>query len=194
MAERLDFALCFIPPPPVFSISSLWASWLGTTPNRPPFTLSASQKPHGNHISSPRGIKSPRSKRRLVLLPLSMALGGLGAAMFSSSSPLWSIHMALRKVDIQSMFFASMIVIVLVVLGEPYLPHFHLSSLIFIFSFPPYLVNRTRILHQLISQTLLKPPSGLTSPSSPLGSISDDSMTTMQKIQTTTKSTVFITP
>ncbi|KAK7692461.1 hypothetical protein QCA50_004086 [Cerrena zonata] len=46
-----------------------------------------------------------------------MALGGLGAAMFSSSSPLWSIHMALRKVDIQSMFLASMIVIVLVVLA-----------------------------------------------------------------------------
>ena len=167
---------------------------LGTTQNRPLFTLSASQNPHGNHISSPRGIKSPHSKRRFALLPLSMALGGLGAAMFSSSSPLWSIHMALRKVDIQSMFFASMIVIVLVVLGEPFSPPFPLTFLnptLFISAFP---LNRSSITHQHISQTHPRSPSGLILPNSPSSSISDDSMTTMLKIQTTTKLTVYITP
>lgn len=47
-----------------------------------------------------------------------MAFGGLGVMMFSGPPALWSINMALRKVDLQSLFFASMFVVILVILGE----------------------------------------------------------------------------
>ncbi|KAI0072496.1 hypothetical protein K474DRAFT_1667726 [Panus rudis PR-1116 ss-1] len=46
-----------------------------------------------------------------------MALGGLSAAMFSGSSSVWSLNMPWHKVDLQSLFFASMFAIILVVLA-----------------------------------------------------------------------------
>ncbi|KAI0786736.1 hypothetical protein C8Q75DRAFT_734665 [Abortiporus biennis] len=46
-----------------------------------------------------------------------MAFGGLGVMMFSTHSPLWTLNGALSKVDLQSFFFASMFMIILVVLA-----------------------------------------------------------------------------
>ncbi|KAH8107970.1 hypothetical protein BXZ70DRAFT_1060625 [Cristinia sonorae] len=46
-----------------------------------------------------------------------MAFGGLGVMMFSGPPALWSINMAIRKVDIQSLFFASMFIVILVILA-----------------------------------------------------------------------------
>ena len=54
-----------------------------------------------------------------------MAFGGLGVMMFSGPPALWSINMALRKVDLQSLFFASMFVVIIVILGEHF---YHLVS------------------------------------------------------------------
>ncbi|THH33289.1 hypothetical protein EUX98_g889 [Antrodiella citrinella] len=46
-----------------------------------------------------------------------MAFGGLGLMMFSGPPALWSINLALRRVDIQSLFFASMFLVILVILA-----------------------------------------------------------------------------
>ncbi|TCD61705.1 hypothetical protein EIP91_008035 [Steccherinum ochraceum] len=46
-----------------------------------------------------------------------MAFGGLGVMMFSGPPALWSINMAVRKVDLQSFFFASMLLVILVILA-----------------------------------------------------------------------------
>lgn len=84
----------------------------------PLVTLSVNQATHRNHTTSPRGTATELgSRERLPLLPLSMVFGGLGVMLYGGQSSLSSVERALHKVDIQSVFFATMFVIILLVLG-----------------------------------------------------------------------------
>lgn len=46
-----------------------------------------------------------------------MVFGGLGIMLYGGERPLWAFDKVLDKVDVQSMFFAAMFMIIILVLG-----------------------------------------------------------------------------
>lgn len=91
----------------------------GTSTSRPLVNLSANPSTHP--IRSPRGTathsKPPRKGRR-PFLPLTMVFGGLAVALYAGDLPFAHVRSVFHKVDLQSMFFALIFVVVILVLGK----------------------------------------------------------------------------
>ena len=92
--------------------------WTGTPAGRPPVNLSTNLSPHPIRTTPPRGTATHLApKGRVPLLPLTMVFGGLGVMFYGGQAPLLSPQRLLHKVDLQSMFFFTIFVIIVLVLG-----------------------------------------------------------------------------
>ena len=116
--RRLGRRFALVHPPPSCTTSSS-AFFSGTRFRRPLATVT---NKHSNLPSPPtqrrtatRPSSSPEGAHPLLLIPI-MALGGLGAILLSGH-PSLSLRHVISQVDLRSVFFAVVFVIIVLVLG-----------------------------------------------------------------------------
>ncbi|KAI0930105.1 hypothetical protein AcV5_006899 [Taiwanofungus camphoratus] len=95
--------------------------WPGTLRRCPPATVSTNHINPWNAPPPPRGIATrpgahPAGSRPFFLL-LTMVFGGVSAMFYGGHHPTLSMDMFLRKVDMRTVFFATVFMIVLLVLA-----------------------------------------------------------------------------
>ena len=65
-----------------------------------------------------------------------MVFGGFGIMLYGGESPLLAFDKVMDKVDVQSMFFATMFMIIILVLGTPSFTIFHCMNPLIVFATP----------------------------------------------------------